>query len=194
MPPIHPAHRSLGRFLCHHPLTPPVEDTDRLPWQDIKQDACLRALVALQRAGKPTGPDPVAAFDAEPRLVRAAYQRARRDALRRHLGRNTPPDRHAARWQRLVSLDRGLDEIADPRQAEALDRVLAAMAATARLLAARHGGLAGLPPARTRRLLRVLQDAQRLKEEGTTVVPPHLRQRLRLLRRATGLPLTTRLL
>ena len=111
-----PADRSLGRFLCHHPPGPPFEDLSRLPWQDVKQDACLRALVALQRAGKPVGPDPVAAFDAEPRLVALAYKRASRDARRLPLGRGRHESRRAARWCRLVSLDRGGAAVADPRQ------------------------------------------------------------------------------
>ena len=183
---------SLGHFLCHHPAAPPVEDIDTLPIRDIKQDACLRAVLALRRAGKPTGPDPVAAFDAEPKLVMAAYQRAYRDAVRLHLGRT--PDRHAARWQRLVSIDRGLLVLADPAQADALDRVVRDIAALAAIVAIRRAGLPGATVAQTRRLLRLLRHAQRLKDEGTTLVPGHLREQLRLLRRVTNLPLSTRLL
>jgi hypothetical protein len=122
----------------------------------------------------------------------AAYQRAYRDALRLHLGRT--PDRHAARWQRLVSLDRCLIVLADPAQADALDRVVRDVAALAALVAIRRAGLSGATVAQTRRLLRLLRHAQRLKDEGTTLVPGHLREQLRLLRRATDLPLTTRLL
>ena len=187
-----PSARSLGRFLCHHPPDPPLEDIDRLPLRDVKQDACLRALVALRRAGKPVGPDPVAAFDAEPRLVLRAYQLAYRDALRFHLGRGRDP--RGARWRRLVSLDHGLDDVADPRQQEALDRVLAEVAALGRLMALWHTGYRRLTPAQMRRVLRLLRLAQRLKEEGTATVPNHVHERLRLLRRATGLALTTRLL
>ena len=129
MPPSDstPPTRSLGRLLCHHPPDPPLEDVGRLPLRDVKQDACLRALVALRRAGKPVGPDPVAAFDAEPALVMHAYRLAYRDALRHHLGRGRDP--RGARWRRLVSLDHGLDDVADPRQQEALDRVLEEVAA-----------------------------------------------------------------
>lgn len=187
-----PRDHSLGSFLCHQPATPPLEDTDRLPLRDIKQDACLRALVALHRAGKPTGPDPVAAFDAEPRLVRAAYSRAYRDALRHHLGRGTSTDRRAARWRRLVSLDHLLTEIADPRQGDALDDVVRIVTATARLLAYDRDGLPNASPALTRRLVRLLRHVQRLKDEGTTVVPGPLREQLRLLRRDIDLPISTR--
>jgi len=188
------ANRSLGRFLCHHPAGPPYEDISRLPLADIKQDACLRALVALRRASKPVGPDPVAAFDAEPRLVALAYRRAYQDALRHHLGRGRNPGRRAARWHRLVSLDRGLLEIADPGQGEALDRVLRQVAAVARLAAYWNAGLPGVSVARSRRLLRALRLAQRLKDDGTLVVPPHLQEQLRRLRQATGLLLSSRLL
>ena len=194
MPPPTPpsATRSLGHFLCHHPPDPPLEDVDRLPLRDIKQDACLRAIVALRRAGKPVGPDPVAAFDAEPRLVMLAYRRAYHDALRHHLGRGR--DQRAARWRRLVSLDHGLADLADPRQQEAFDQVLTDIVALGRLLALWHATLPGATPAQTRRILRLMRQAQRLKAEGTTVVPDHLRQQLRLLRQATGLALATRLL
>ena len=194
MPPPAPADRSLGRFLCHHPPGPPYEDVARLPLQDIKQDACLRALVALQRAGKPVGPDPVAAFDAEPRLVALAYRRAYQDALRHHLGRGRNESRRAARWRQLVSLDHGLAEIADPRQQEALDRVLRQVAAVAHIAAYWSTGLPGVSLGRTRRLLRALRLAQRLKDDGTVVVPPHLQEQLRRLRQATGLVLSSRLL
>lgn len=52
---------------------PPHVDIDKLLWPDIKQDAWLRAIVALQRAGKPVGPNPVTAFNAEPQLAQTAY-------------------------------------------------------------------------------------------------------------------------
>lgn len=193
-PPHLPPARSLGHFLCHQPADPSVEDTERLPLRDIKQDACLRALVALSRAGKPIGPDPIAAFDAEPRLVRAAYSRAYRDALRFHIGRGTGPDRRAARWRRLVSLDQILTEIADPRQGEALDDVVRIVTATARLVALDRNGLPNASPALTRRLIRLLRHTQRLKDEGTTAVPGPLREQLRLIRRQLDLPISTRVL
>ena len=196
MPPpaITPPTRSLGHFLCHHQPDPPLEDIDCLPLRDIKQDACLRAIVALRRAGKPVGPDPVAAFDAEPRLVALAYRRAYQDALRHHLGRGRHETRRAARWRRLVSLDHGLMEIADPRQQEALDRVLEEVAAIGQLMALWHTGYRRLTPAQMRRVLRLLRLAQRLKEEGTATVPNDLRLQLARLRRSTGLALSTRLL
>ena len=189
-----PSTRSLGCFLCHHPSGPPLEDVDRLPLRDVKQDACLRALVALRRAGKPVGPDPVAAFDAEPRLVALAYNSAYRDALRFHLGRGRHETRRAARWRQLVSLDRGLVDVADPRQQEALDHVIRQVTAVARIAAYWSGGLPGVSLGRTRRLLRALRLAQRLKDDGTFVVPPRVRDQLRRLRHATGLALATRLL
>lgn len=182
--------QSIGEFLCHHPRDPSVEDIDRLPWQDIKQDACLRAIVALKRAGKPIGPDPVAAFDAEPRLVMAAYQRARRDALRYHLGRGHDPT--GARWRRLVSLDHGLLEVADPAQEEALDNVIRDTVASVRLLTLWKWGWPGVSPKTMRRLIRVLRRIQRRKDEGLTVVPPRTRQQLTALRRLTELRISTR--
>ena len=182
--------RTLGEFLCSPPLEPPVIDIDRLPWQDIKQDACLRAIVALTRAGKPVGPDPVAAFDAEPRLVMAAYQRARKDALRHHLGRGT--DQRPARWQRLVSLDRGFAEIADPAQEEALEAIVDRISAAARMTVKIHLRWGGVSRKQLRKLLTLLRRLQRLRDSGTAVVPPHLRQAFTRIRRETGLPIDIR--
>lgn len=121
-----------------------------------------------------------------------AYRRAYQDALRHHLGRGRNPGRRAARWQRLVSLENGLRDIAAPRQQEAFDRVPHQVAAVACLAASWSTGLPGVSLGRTRRLLRALRLAQRLKADGTLVVPPHLRERISRLRRTTGLPLTTR--
>ncbi|MBA2278215.1 MAG: hypothetical protein H0W06_10680 [Chloroflexia bacterium] len=170
----------------------PYEDIDQVSLPDLKQDACLRAIIALKRAGKPIGPDPVAAFDAEPRLVMRAYTFAYRDALRLQLGRGRIAGRRLARWQRRLSLDHVLAELADPRQQEALDTIIDLVTADTRLAILQGMGLPGLSFKRSLRLIRLLRHHQRLKDEGTTVVPPHLRERLRLLRAATGLPISTR--
>lgn len=181
--------QSIGVFLCRHSPEPPIEDITRLPWQDIKQDACLRAIVALKRAGKPIGPDPIAAFNAEPRLVITAYQRARRDALRYHLGRGH--DSTGARWRRLVSLDQGLIEIADPAQGEAMEDVFNQIVAYAHVVRLWRTGWGGIKPATMRKLIRALIKVQRLRAEGITTVPPHIRQQLHDLRRFTKLPIST---
>src|SRR5918994_3484018 len=92
-----PFSSSLGHYLCVHRPGLPFEDIDQVSVADLKPDGCLRAIVALRRAGKPVGPDPVAAFDAEERLVRRAYQFAARDALRQQLGCGVIRDRRIAR-------------------------------------------------------------------------------------------------
>ena len=191
-PPTH--HRqSLGHFLCVHPPGDPYEDIDRVSVADLKQDACLRALIALHRAGKPLGPtdDPVEAFDAEPKLVMRAYQFACRDALRLQLGRGVIQGRRLARWQRRLSLDHGFEEVADPRQQEAFDAVIERVTATTRLLLLWNEGFGGLSTTRARRLLTLLRKVQRHKAEGMTVLPNDLNLRLHRLRRTTGLPLST---
>lgn len=73
-----------------------------------------------------------------------------------------------------------------------LDRLDREGAKRSRVIDEARAAFGDVSPDKTDR--RVLRHAQRLKGEGTTVVPPHLRQQLRLLRRATGLPLSTRLL
>jgi len=193
LPPT-PHRHSLGHFLCVHPPGEPYEDIDRISVADLKQDACLRALIALHRAGKPlsSADDPVTAFDAEPRLVMRAYQFACHDALRLQLGRGMIQGKRVARWQRRLSVDHGFEEVADPVAQAMLDAVVERVTATTRLLLLWNEGFGGLSVARTRKLLRLLRQLQRRKAEGTTVVPDHLRQRLRLLRAGTDLPISTR--
>lgn len=188
----HAGSRSIGSYLCDRPVVEPYIDIDRLPWDDIRQDACLRAIVALERAGKPIGPDPVAAFDAEPRLVVRAYRFARRDALRYHLGRGKHLGRNAERWRRLVSLDRGFADVADPAQGEALDAIVERVSAAANLVLVQQRRWGGVSQKRMRRLLAALRRLQRLKESGTVVVSPHLREQISAARRDSGLPIDLR--
>lgn len=189
-----PFSSSLGSYLCVHQPGEPFEDIDRVSVADLKQEACLRAIIALRRAGQAVGPgtDPIAAFDAEAGLVRRAYQYACRDALRQQLGRGMVRGGRLARWQRRMSLDHGFDEVADPRQGEELDAVVEEMVAIARVGLLWSEGLAGVSANRTRRLIRLLQRLQRRREEGIIVVPDHVRQQLRLLRAATGLRIDVR--
>jgi hypothetical protein len=185
---------SLGHYLCVHPSGAPYEDIDTISLPDLKQDACLRALIALHRAGKPLTPtdDPITAFDADEGLVRRAYTFALRDALRQQLGRGVIRGRRLARWQRRLSLDHGFEEVADPAQQEALDIIVEQVTATTRLLLLWNEGFGGLSTTRARKLLRLLRQLQRRKAEGSTVVSNDLRLRLKRLRRGTGLPLSTR--
>src|SRR5215203_1194561 len=149
---------SLGHYLCVHPSGAPYEDIDTISLPDLKQDACLRALITLHRAGKPLTPtdDPITAFDADEGLVRRAYTFALRDALRQQLGRGVIRGRRLARWQRRLSLDHGFEEVADPWQQEALDAVVEEMVTIARIGLLWSGGLAGVSANRTRRLIRLL--------------------------------------
>jgi hypothetical protein len=188
--PYRPRGRTLGEFLCLPSTNPPVVDIDRLPWQDIKQDACLRAIVALKRAGKPIGPDPIAAFDAEPRIVMTAYRRAYYDALRQHLGRGK--DAHGARWSRLVSLDHGFEEIADPTHEEAFDAILRRVSAATRLLVMIQRGHGGVSKEQLRKILLLLRRVQRLRESDTFIVPGRLRAAVSRLRTETRLPIDIR--
>lgn len=173
---------------------PPYEDIDTISLDDLKQDACLRAIIALRRAGKPIGPDtdPVAAFDAEPYLVRRVYGFAYRDALRLQLGRGILRGRRLARWQRRLSLDHGFADIADPKQQEALDAVIDEVVATTRLTMLWGMGLPNLTVKQTRRLIRLLQELQRRKAEGPAVIPNNINIHLHRLRQATGRRLPTR--
>ncbi len=183
---------SLGQYLCVHPPRVPYEDIDQVSADDLKQEACLRAIIALQRAGKPVGPDPVAAFDAEPRLVQRAYNFAYRDALRLQLGRGRIAGRRLARWQRRLSLDDEFAAMADPRQQEAIEAIVDVVTAETRLAMLQGMGLPGISVKRTLRLIRLLRELQRLKTEGTEVVPNKLLLRLHRLRQATGLPISIR--
>jgi hypothetical protein len=83
--PTKKVYGSIGAFLCHHPTAPPVEDVDRPSPLDVKQEAALRAVIALRKLGRETADDAVAAFDAEPKLVALTYRWAARDALKRQL-------------------------------------------------------------------------------------------------------------
>lgn len=193
-PSARPYAASIGRFLCDKADSPPYIDVDELSIEDIKQDACLRAVIALRRAGKPVGPDPIVAFDAEPRLVQRCWNLAYRDALRAHLGRNHAPDRDLPRWRRQLSLDYGFEEIADPAQEEALERVIEDTVAIVRLQLLKSKGLPAVPRKMMVRLIRQLERLQRLREEGLTVVPPYVRMSLHRIRQSTGLPIDLDLL
>lgn len=93
-----PFERSIGAFLCDHPVLPPIEDVSRPDPRDIKQDAAIRTLVGLRKLGKDVGDDPVAAFNADPGIAVRAYQWAHRDALRKQLGRGAQPRPKPQRW------------------------------------------------------------------------------------------------
>lgn len=177
----HFQHRqSIGAFILDQPTTPPYIDIDTLSLQDIKQDAALRAVIALRRAGKPVGPNTLAAFEAEPRLVMHCYKRAHADTLRAHLGRHSATK--PVRFQRLLSYRHGFWHIADPEQGEAFEKVLDDIVACTRLLEIVTRGFQDVSPKRARRLVATLRRIQRLKDNGLTVVPPHLRQRVRRMR------------
>ena len=179
--------RSLGALLCLHPAAPPFEDVDQPSLPDIRQEAALRLVIAFRRLGKEIGPDPVAAFDAEPRLASLAYRWAYQDALRRHRGRG-----RSARPARLGWDDPALADFADLVQEDALDRAESDPAADLRRLW-REGAL-GLPRAPLRRAILLLLLSQHLKDRSAGPVPGLLRESLRRLRRQTGLPLDTSLL
>ena len=186
--------RSIGTYLCIHPPGEPYEDIDRPSIADLKQEACLRALIALHRAGKPLTPsdDPIAIFDANEGLVRRAYTFAYRDALRHQLGRGVIRGRRLARWQRRLSLDHGFADVADPAAQDLLDAVVERVTAETRLLLLWNESVGGLSVTRMRKLLRLLRQLQRRKAEGLTVVPNDLSRRLKRLRHGTNLPLSTR--
>ena len=183
-----PRRRSVGAFLCVHSTTPPVEDIDRPSLLDIKQDAALGAWLSLRRLGKDTGPDPVAAFDAEPRLAWLAYRWAYQEAQRRRRGYGQRPRPVFARlW-----LDTPRDDPLDPAQEATLDALVDDHAAE--IMHLWHDGIPGLTRDQTRRVLRLMRLVQVLKAHGVARVPDPIRKRLWKLRRETGLPLDTSLL
>jgi len=207
-PPAPPFGRSIGQFLCHQPATPPHDDVDDLSLPDLKQDAALRALLALRALGKPITDDAVATFDAEPRLIALAYRWAYHDAVRKHLGRgtrrlvSTDPHRRQPPGRRPLSLDALLAAAAradaedidpDPADLRQLNRLLfVEVDAATELFRLWTDGIDGLTLTQTQRLIGLLILVERLKRGGTNRVPDDIRQRLRLLRRRTGLPLTTK--
>lgn len=173
-----PARRSVGEFLCRHPSAPPFEDIDQLPILDIKQDAALRAILALRQLGKPVTDDAVATFDAEPTLVLRAYRFAYLDALKTLRARGQHP-RASAQFL--------LAAVPDPAQHAQLAALEDDHPTELRRL--RHHGIPGLTRQQTRRVIHAMLAAQRAKDRGG--VPHALRQRLHRLRQETGLPLTT---
>jgi len=203
-PPQPPLGRSIGRFLCVHPTTPPYEDIDDLPLLDVKQDAALRALIALRELGKTVATDPVAAFDAEPRIAELAYRWAYTDAIRKHLGRGTRPVGKIPTRPRRLSLDTLLaawlsdaliatvPEPSDPDQLDRLEAVEADPAAD--LCDLWNDGIPGLELKQIRRAIALMGAIQHLKDQGATGLPDPARQRLRRLRKATRLPLRVDLL
>lgn len=176
--------RSVGAFLCIHPRGAPVEDIDRPSPLDVKQQAALRAVIALRKLGKEVSDDAIVAFDAEPKLVALAYRWAARDALKRHLGRGKDPRPALERDRNEVIPDRGQEE------------ALAAVEddAAAELQRLYDCGIEGLTLDQTRRVLALMRHIQELKDGGATQLPVALRQRLSRLRRETRLPLDITLL
>jgi len=203
-----PPGRSIGQFLCLPPTTPPYEDVDQLPFDDIRQDAALRAWLALVKLGKDIPGDPVAAFDAEPYLAARAYRWAYNDALKHRLGRTPRPPRRP----RDPATTPSRATLARPLAAILLSNLAAHRLATLRdaaqeaALAAIEDdapgevdrlwqeGIPGLTLTQSRRVISLMSRIQQMKEEGTTHVPANLRQQLRVLRKRTGLSLSTDLL
>lgn len=173
--------RSIGEFLCVHPPGPPIENVDWPSSLDIRQDAALRALIALRKLGKEVSVDAVASFDAEPKLVAMIYRWARQDALKRQAGRGAS-DR--------PTIVRELSEaIPDPRSEIAID---AADEWAASDLCEQR--IPGLTYAQSTRVLVTMREIQESKDAGISPIPAILRSRACRLRRETRLPLDTRLL
>jgi hypothetical protein len=182
--PTKKAYRSIGAFLCHHPTAPPFEDVDRPSPLDVKQEAALRAVIALRKLGKEIADDAVAAFDAEPKLVALTYRWATRDAHKRQLGRGREPRPQMAReWDEAIH---------DPLQEASLEAIEDDFAGEVRRL--HDAGIAGLSLEQTRRLLGLMRHIQEAKDHGTIRLPSALRQWLCRLRRETRLPLDITLL
>ena len=199
-----PPGRSIGRFLCLHPTTPPVENVDQLPLLDIRQDAALRAWIALAKLGLDNPDDPIAAFDAAPALAALAYRWAYADALKKRLGRGARRRRRASTAQSwddlahplgsllLSTLAARLPTLGDPAQEAALTAVQDdAPGDIVRLW--RHG-FPGVSVPRSRRILRLMRLAQIIRDHGAGRVPNRLHQELYRLRKETGLPLRLDLL
>jgi hypothetical protein len=181
-----PAERSypqtIGAFLCIHPSAPPVERVEFTSPADIKQEAALRAVVALRKHRKAIAEDAVASFDAEPALVMMVYRWVRQDAIKRQLGRGATAHPTVVRE---VS-----DALPDPGQQAVLAEIEAAD--ELRCLAAR--GIPGLSRSQATRVLELMRQVQAIKEADAGPIPAVLRQQVARLRRETHLPLDTRLL
>ena len=197
---------SVGAFLCRHPTTPPYDNLDHVPLADVKQEAALNALVAFRRLGLPVTDDAVASFDAQPRLAALAYRRALIDSIRRHRGRGTL-DPRAPRRRDLTAARLSLDVLIARANRLGLDPTgllfdtisqcdLEAVEddSAAHLWRLWHEGIAGITVDQTRRAIALLLQAQRAKTPAGAPLSDAVRQRLRHLRRTTGLPLRIDLL
>jgi hypothetical protein len=180
----HGYRQTIGELLCAHSSESRVEYADRPSPLDIRQDAALRAVVALRKLGKEADLDAIACFDADPKLVATCYQWAKYDALKRQLGRGA--------GGRPTATHDGLDTLHDPRQEAILDEIDADAAAEIRRLS--EEGIPGLTLDQTHRVLTVMRQVQDLKASERTPLPAALRQTICRLRRETRLPLDTSLL
>ena len=106
----------IGVFLCDYPLREPFEFVDMPNEREIRQDATLRALVALRKLNLLASDDPVTAFNAQPGIVALSYRWARTDAVRAYLGRG--------KRQRAIELRKGAEFLADPNRKICLSRLM----------------------------------------------------------------------
>lgn len=188
----YPFERSIGAFLCDHPVLPPIEDVSRPDPRDIKQDAAIRALIGLRKLGKDIGDDLMAAFNADPGIAIRAYQWAHRDALRKQFGRGLRSHAKLVR-QSPIKSDNGptnheacalLPDLDSQLQFEAIEDDF-----LGELRWLWNHGIEGLTLEQTRRVLHLMRHVQLMKDQGQKRVPDNVRQQLSRLRRETGLAL-----
>jgi hypothetical protein len=173
----------IGVFLCDYPLREPFEFVDMPNEREIRQDAALRALVALRKLNLLASDDPVTAFNAQPRIVALSYRWARIDAVRAHLGRG--------KQTRPVQLRELPELLADSEQEVMLSAVESD--ATAEIRRYEEFGLPSLTLEQTRRVFTLMRQVQNIKAHQNPI-PDALRKQLSRLRKETGLPLDVRLL
>jgi hypothetical protein len=173
----------IGVFLCNYPFFEPLESIDTPNEREIRQEAALRALVALRKLNLLVSNDPIAAFNAEPRIAALCYRWARIDAVRAYLGRG--------KQQHAIKSRGGTELLADPEQEEMLSAVESDAAMEIRQY--EEFGLPGLTLDQTSRVLAAMRQIQTTKVRRDAI-PGALRKQVSRLRAETGLPLDTRLL
>lgn len=174
--------RSVGRFLCNHPITPTIEDIHSLSNRDIRQATALRVLITLHRQGTGVQEDPVETFDQHAGLAINAYKWTRSDELRRRYGRGKTP-------RPLVSsLDTvPIEAVADIDPFEAVEHRV-------HLEDVAFTGLPGISAQDMTQVIDAMRSAQIMKDAGVARIPASLRQRIHRLPKKTGLTLDTALL